>query len=81
MEGVIPYPRNALVVLVIPVAIPNQLRHRVQVAGLPDVEVFVLAHWLAWSFVGESLPPHAEKGGNQPIRVLTNVVRSLLRLN
>ena len=29
MEGVIPYPCNALVVLVIPVAIPNQLRHRV----------------------------------------------------
>ena len=47
MEGVVAYPCNALVVLVIPVAIPNQLRHGVQVTGLPGVEVFILVHWLA----------------------------------
>ena len=47
MEGVVAYPCNALVILVIPIAIPNELRHRVQVTGLPDVESFILVHWLA----------------------------------
>lgn len=61
MEGVVAYPCNALVILVIPIAIPNKLGHRVQVTGFPGVEVFVLVHWLVWS-VGESLPSPCRKG-------------------